>query len=195
VTTLVNLIVMLGMLVAVPVGLTLIDGQGLARLARYWPAAAAPGALALWLPRGAAATALASVCALATAVLAAQVPLRLARTRSLAPAEVAVLTALAAPSVAGLALVAERSGHRLFGFELDGLALTVDWTELLGAVVLTAGMWLVGLLTWRDLRTHTPERLTGRLLAVSAAVLVATMLLAPWWALGEASGLPHPTLT
>ncbi|WP_441246830.1 YndJ family protein [Kitasatospora sp. McL0602] len=251
-TTLVNLIVMLGMWAALPLGLPLLGDPGADRLARVWPLAAVPGSVALWLPRGPAATALAAVYALATVALAAQAPVRLARRRSLAPAELAVLTALAAPSVAGLALLAERSGHRLFGFDLDILALTVphfhfagftaalvaglvcraeagrhaartartartaraaalsvplgtglvlagyfvdDWAELLGAVVLTAGMWLVGLLTWRELRHRAPDRLTGVLLAVSSAVLLVTMLLALWWALGEASGLTHPTLT
>ncbi|NUK13023.1 YndJ family transporter [Streptomyces lunaelactis] len=38
-------------------------------------------------------------------------------------------------------------------------------------------------------------RFTRGLLAVSAAVLVATMVLALSWALGEATGLPHPNLT
>ncbi|WP_460848315.1 YndJ family transporter, partial [Phytohabitans suffuscus] len=41
------------------------------------------------------------------------------------PGTVAVATALAAPSVAASALVAERAGHRLFGFDLDVLSLTV----------------------------------------------------------------------
>ncbi|MGK4580029.1 YndJ family protein [Kitasatospora sp. HPMI-4] len=242
-TALVDLIVMLGMFAAIPLGLTLVDGPGTARAARLWPVAAAPGALALWLPRGALATGLACVYACATLALAALAPVRLNLTRSLAPAEIATLTALAAPSVAGVALVAERSGYRLFGFDLRILALTVphfhfagftaalvaglvcrtgpdrlaaraaalsvpvgtllvlagyfidDWAQLLGAAVLTAGMWLVGLLTWRDLRTRTKDRLTGRLLAVSSAVLLATMLLALWWALGRAVGFPHPTLT
>ncbi|MGW1494221.1 YndJ family protein, partial [Streptomyces sp. NPDC002402] len=165
-----------------------------------------------------------------------------AHTRSLAPAEVAQLTALVTPSVAGLALVAERAGYELFGFGLTVLALTVphfhfagftaalvaglvcrttagaagrfaalsvplgtllvlagyfldDWAELLGALVLTAGMWTVALLTWRDVRAGGRDRFTRTLLAVSAAVLVATMLLALSWALGEATGLPHPNLT
>ncbi|WTP19281.1 YndJ family protein [Streptomyces sp. NBC_00191] len=165
-----------------------------------------------------------------------------AHTRSLAPAEVAQLTALVTPSVAGLALVAERAGYGLFGFGLTVLALTVphfhfagftaalvaglvcrttagaagrfaalsvplgtllvlagyfldDWAELLGALVLTAGMWTVALLTWRDVRAGGRDRFTRTLLAVSAAVLVATMLLALSWALGEATGLPHPNLT
>ncbi|MFB7473108.1 YndJ family protein [Kitasatospora sp. NPDC056184] len=249
---LVDLLVLLGMGAVIPLGLALIDEPGLARLRRLWPLAAVPGALSLWLPRGPLATGSAACYALGTLALAAHAPLRLARTRSLAPPEVAVLTALAAPAVAGLALVAERSGHELFGFDLDILALTVphfhyagftaalvaglvcravpdrpagrwaalsvptgtllvlggyfvgDWAELAGAAVLTAGMWLVGLLTWRDLRVRGgtggdggggrrwPD--TRVLLGVSAAVLAVTMLLALWWALGEASGLPHPTL-
>ncbi|MBT2388495.1 YndJ family protein [Streptomyces sp. ISL-1] len=251
-SVLVSLIVMLGMLVIVPAGLRLIDAAGLAAIRRTWPLFAVPGAVALWLPRSATATGLAAVYALGTLVLAAQAPRRLARTRSLAPAEIAVLTALVTPSVAGVALVAERSGQELFGFSLPILALTVphfhfagfaaalvaglvcrtsagptgrfaalsvplgtllvlagyfldDWAELLGALVLTAGMWAVALLTWRDIRTgdrggftRDPlprDRFTRGLLAVSAAVLVVTMLLALSWALGEATGLPHPTLT
>lgn len=242
-SALVNLIVMLGMLVVVPMGLRLIGSPRLARITRLWPLLAAPGAVALWLPRGGAATALAVVYALGTLALALHAPPRLARTRSLAPAEIAVLTALVTPSVAGLALVAERSGHELFGFDLEILALTVphfhfagfaaalvaglvcraapgrpagrfaalsvplgtllvlagyfidDWAELAGALVLTAGMWAVALLTWQDVRDDRQDRTTRALLAVSAAVLVATMLLALSWALGEATGIPHPTLT
>ncbi|MFI9045320.1 YndJ family protein [Streptomyces sp. NPDC053427] len=239
---LVQLIVMLGMFVVIPLGLSLIDGPGLARIRRIWPLAAAAGALALWLPRGPVATGCAAGYAAATLALAVQAPRRLARNRSLAPSEIAVLTALVTPAVAGSALVAERAGYRLFGFDLDILALTVphfhfagfaaaliaglvcrgsgggragrfaalsvpvgtllvlagyfidDWAELVGALVLTAGMWLVGLLTWRDIRTTRPDRTTRTLLGCSAVVLVATMLLALSWALGEATGLPHPSL-
>jgi hypothetical protein len=39
--------------------------------------------------------------------------------------DLALLTALAGPVIAGSALVAERAGYRLFGFGLDTLALTV----------------------------------------------------------------------
>ncbi|MFD9356889.1 YndJ family protein [Streptomyces sp. NPDC060031] len=249
-TVLVNLIVTLGMLYVVPAGLRLIDPAGLRRTARLWPLAAAPGALCLWLPRGSAATALAALYAAATLALAARAPARPLRARAtaspLAPPEVAVLTALVSPSVAGTALVAERAGYRLFGFDLDILALTVphfhfagftaalvaglvcrsagaraasglsrwaaysvpagtllvllgyfvdDWAELVGAVVLTGGMWAVALLTWREIRPGARDRTTGALLATSAVVLVATMLLALWWALGEATGIVHPTLT
>lgn len=70
-----------------------------------------------------------------------------------------------------------------------------DDVELAGAAVLTAGMWAAGWLTWRDVRPHGPDRVTRGLLTVSSAVLAATMVLALSWALGEATGLPHPSIT
>ncbi|MET9769284.1 YndJ family protein [Streptomyces sp. NPDC006415] len=241
-SALVNVIVMLGMLVIVPAGLRLTDRPELDRIRQLWPFFAAPGVIALWLPRGATATALACVYAVGTVLLALHALRRAARGRDLDPAGIALLTALVTPAVAATALVAERSGHELFGFDLGILALTVphfhfagfaaaliaglvcrvadspagrfaalsvpigtllvlagyfigDWAELVGAVVLTAGMWTVGLLTWRMARTEGRDRTTRLLLLTSAAVLVATMLLALSWALGEATGLPHPTLT
>ncbi|WP_329191995.1 YndJ family protein [Streptomyces sp. NBC_01435] len=244
-SVLVNSIVMLGMLVVVPAGLRLTGAAELDRIRRLWPLFAVPGAVSLWLPRGTAATTALAVCyALGAALLAMHAPHRLLRrspSRSTAPAEIALLTALVTPSVAALALVAERSGHTLFGFGLGILALTVphfhfagfaaalvaglvcrvadsvagrfaalsvplgtllvligyfigDWAELAGAVVLTAGMWTVAVLTWRSVRTGQRDRITRTLLAVSSAVLAVTMVLALSWALGEATGLPHPTL-
>ncbi|MFE0701655.1 YndJ family protein [Streptomyces sp. NPDC058872] len=242
---LVNPVVMIGMFWVVPTGLALIDGPappGWQLLQRAWPLLAAPGALSLWLPRSGFATALAAVYALATLALALQAPARLMLTRSLRAAEIAILTALTAPAVAGLALVAERASHPLFGFDLDILALTVphfhfagfaaalvagllcraadsrtsrfaalsvpagtllvllgyfvdDWAELAGAVVLTAGMAAVSVLTLRERHEFAADPLTRGLLAVSALVLVVTMLLALSWALGEATGLPHLSLT
>ncbi|MFD4949045.1 YndJ family protein [Streptomyces sp. NPDC058239] len=242
-SVLVGLIVMLGMLVVVPVGLRLAGAPELDRIRRLWPLFAVPGAVALWLPRGVPATALAVCYALGAVLLALHAPLRLFRNLSTsgAPAEIALLTALITPSIAATALVAERSGHTLFGFGLGILALTVphfhfagfaaalvaglvcriadspagrfaalsvplgtllvligyfigDWAELAGAVVLTAGMWTVALLTWRSVRVGRGDRITRALLAVSSAVLAVTMVLALSWALGEATGLPHPTL-
>ncbi|GAA3484685.1 YndJ family protein [Streptomyces yanii] len=247
-SVLVDTIVMLGMLVVVPAGLRLTGAPELDRIRRLWPLFAAPGAVSLWLPRGSPATALAACYALGAALLALHAPPRLLRTvrstttHRAAPAEIALLTALVTPSVAALALVAERSGHTLFGFGLGILALTVphfhfagfaaalvsglvcrvtdspggrfaalsvplgtllvlagyfigDWAELAGAVVLTAGMWTVALLTWRTIRGRGRDRVTRLLFGTSAAVLVVTMVLALSWALGEATGLPHPTLT
>ncbi|GHA88094.1 YndJ family protein [Streptomyces termitum] len=239
-------IVTVGMVWVVPTGLALVEGPhppGWDALRRAWPLLALPGAASLWLPRSGAATALAACYALATLALALQAPARLLLTRSARPAELAVLTALVSPAVAGLALVAERAAYPLFGFELDLLALTVphfhfagfaaalvagllcraavdgplartaalsvpagtllvlagyfvdDWAELAGAVVLTAGMAAVAVLTLRERRGPAAGPATRVLLAVSALVLLVTMALALWWALGEATGLPHPTLT
>ncbi|MCX4850752.1 YndJ family protein [Streptomyces sp. NBC_00893] len=240
--------VMLGMLVVVPVGLRLMGARELDRICRWWPLFAGPGAVALWLPRGGTATALASCYALGAVLLALHAPLRLLRNHrtpgmpTVTATEIALLTALVAPSIAATALVAERSGHQLLGFGLGILALTVphfhfagfaaalvaglvcrvadsaagrfaalsvplgtllvligyfvgDWAELAGAVVLTAGMWTVALLTWRSVRTRQRDRVTRTLLAVSSAVLAVTMVLALSWALGEATGIPHPSLT
>lgn len=247
-SVLVGLIVMLGMLGIVPVGLRLADAPDLDRMRRLWPVFAVPGAVALWLPRGPAATVLALGYALGATLLALHAPARVVRRPGpllswrTAPTEIALLTALVTPAVAATALVAERSGRPLFGFGLGILALTVphfhfagfaaalvsglvsrvadsaagrfaalsvplgtlfvligyfigDWAELAGAVVLTAGMWTVALLTWRTVRPVARDRTTRLLLAASAAVLAATMVLALSWALGEATGLPHPTLT
>ncbi|EGE40227.1 hypothetical protein GTY83_04240 [Streptomyces sp. SID4928] len=240
-SALVNAVVMLGMLVIVPTGLRLAERPELDLLRRLWSLFAVPGSVALWLPRGATATALACCYALGTVVLALHAPRRAVRGGHLDPAGIALLTALVTPAVAGVALVAERSGHELFGFDLGILALTVphfhfagfaaalvaglvcrvsdgpagrfaalsvplgtllvlvgyfigDWAELAGALVLTAGMWTVGLLTWRTGLAEGRDRTTRLLLLASAAVLVATMLLALSWALGEATGLPHPSL-
>ncbi len=241
-TVLVNVIVMVGMLLVVPAGLRLTGLAELDRIRRLWPLFAAPGAVALWLPRGPTAAALALCYALGAVLLALHAPRRALRGRDRSPAGIALLTALVTPAVAALALVAERRGHELFGFGLEILALTVphfhfagfaaalvaglvcrvddgpagrfaalsvplgtllvlvgyfigDWAELAGAAVLTAGMWTVGLLTWRLGQAAGRDRTTRLLLLTSAAVLVATMLLALSWAVGEATGLPHPTLT
>ncbi|OSC61194.1 hypothetical protein B5180_36300, partial [Streptomyces sp. BF-3] len=59
-------------------------------------------------------------------------PRRAARGRDLDPAGIALLTALVTPSVAATALVAERSGHELFGFDLGILALTVPHFHFAG---------------------------------------------------------------
>jgi hypothetical protein len=235
---LVNLLICAGLLVVMPLGLGLLAAPGVAGIRRIWLLAAAPAAVSVWLPRGWLAAPLAAAYLPATtALLASAARLVLSRARALGgPGAVAAVTALAAPTVAGGALVAERAGYRLFGFDLDVLALTVahfhyagfaaaliaglvcrvtgdgpagrlaalsvpagiavvfagfftgEWVELAGAAVLTAGMWLVGWLTWRQ---SPADRATRALLATSALTLGATMLLALDWAVGEATGLAH----
>ncbi|MGV9310317.1 YndJ family protein [Nonomuraea sp. NPDC004354] len=220
-STLVGVIVTLGMLVVIPLGLRLLE-------VRPWPflVGAAAGAASLWLPRGPVAVALAAVYGLATLYLSAHA---LPRLRRPDPVRLAAATALATPSVAAVSLVAERGGHQLFGYSPQLLALTVahfhfagfaaalvaglvgraagsrvaaltvpagtllvlggyfisDWVELAGSAVLTAGMWWVGWLAWRRFRG---------LFLLSGAVLAVTMMLAMAWALGQATGLPHPSI-
>jgi hypothetical protein len=149
---------------------------------------------------------------------------------------------LLTPAIAMTALVAERSGHQLFGFSLTVLTLTAahfqfagfaavliaglvcrarpesplaraaalsvplgtatvllgfftgQWTQFAGAAILTAGMWLVGWLTWREIAPAARDLPTRLLLSVSAATLIATMLLALDWSLGRAAHLPHLSL-
>ncbi|NUR72308.1 MAG: YndJ family transporter [Hamadaea sp.] len=58
-----------------------------------------------------------------------------------------------------------------------------DAAELAGAIVLTAGLWTTAWLLWRSG--------VARIAAVTVAV---TMALALSWAMGEATGLPHPSI-
>ncbi|WP_433061662.1 YndJ family protein [Dactylosporangium sp. CS-033363] len=127
---LVAALVGLGMLVVVPLGLGLIPGTWPWR--RLWFAGAVPGAVSLWLPRGPVATALAVLYLAVTLALAARARPRLG---------VAVCTALATPSIAAGALVAERAGYELMGFRLDVLALTEAHFHYAGfAAALVAGL-------------------------------------------------------
>ncbi|GAA2369327.1 YndJ family transporter [Dactylosporangium salmoneum] len=134
---LVNVLVALGMLVVVPLGRRLADGGH----HRWWYLGAVPGAICLWLPRGALATALAATYLLAAVALLAGIPARLLPVRRITAAGLALCTALASPAVAAAALVAERSGYRLFGFKLDVLALTAAHFHYAGfAAALVAGL-------------------------------------------------------
>ncbi|GAA3393649.1 YndJ family protein [Cryptosporangium minutisporangium] len=255
----------LGMLLVVPLGLRLLAAPGVGVLRRVWPWAGVAGVGSLLLPTGVGAAAVAVPYAAVTLALVGVAAVRFARTlgagrlgvlsrasvragagaaRGL-PAvagEIAVLTALVTPSIAGLSLIAERGGWTLLAFGPKILLLTVahfhyagfaaalvaslvtrlpdagrasvfgaltvptgtllvligffagELVELAGAVVLTAGMWVVGALTWRA-RSLAPDRANRVLFAVSAAVLVVTMALALDWALGEAFGVPKLSLT
>jgi len=226
----------IALVAVVPLGLTLL---GLRHLTRWWLTAGALAAIALWLPRGPVAVLLVLPYGLLV--------LRLLGSglRRLSSRDLAVVTALVAPTVAGSALLAERGGYHLFGFSFTILALTVahfhavgfaaaliaslaagvggrgaggggraaaiaagcvpaglviilggifitPWLELLGTVVLTAGLWLI---SWSTLRTSVDDRVARVLFAIAAVVPLATMLLALDWALGRATGLPHLSIT
>ncbi|RIQ35868.1 YndJ family protein [Jiangella rhizosphaerae] len=102
-------------------------------------------------------------------------------TASRAPSPSSSIAALTVPG--GVALV-------FLGY------FTGDGVELAGAVVLTAGMWLLGWTVWRDVVPSAGSAVTRVLLTVSAAVLAATMLLALSWAAGHVwDAVPHLSLT
>ncbi|NYI03823.1 YndJ family transporter [Allostreptomyces psammosilenae] len=113
--------------------------------------------------------------------------------------------ALVAALAAGLhptdAATPPRPATRLAALSVPGGTLTVlagyfvsEFVELLGALWLTAGMWLVAWHTWRHQAPAAPRPLTRAMLAVSAISLLVTMPLALWWAVGEAYALPRPGL-
>jgi YndJ-like protein len=143
--------------VVIGAGLLLVVPGALSRLAdpaadlarRLWPIGAAAGALSLWLPRGPAATALATAYATAAAILAGYAASRPLHPRGEHAAEAAVEVALISPAVAAGALVAERSGYHLFGLGLPTLAATVMLVHLVIFATLTvtslhARFWVQG---------------------------------------------------
>lgn len=70
-----------------------------------------------------------------------------------------------------------------------------DAAELVGAVALALALWATAWAVLRSLvRDGTAPRPARALLAVAAVSVAASMVLAVWWALGEATGLPHPGL-
>lgn len=253
--------VALGAVVVLPLGLRLLATARAAPVPRprsvAWPVAGACAGLALCLPRGPLAVTLAvpfAVAALVLLVTAARVlaaPQGVAR-RSAAPpdvADVAVAVGLATTAVGALALLADRAGASVLGFDGDILLLTVphmlfagfgaclaaglavraasggpsrlaragaggvtlgvlavlagylvsEQAELVGTVVLTAGIWCTTAAAWRAARREADGRRGGS--AASAAAVAAlvgsvvAMLLALWWAAGEVTGIRHPDLS
>jgi hypothetical protein len=120
---LVHAVVSLGMLVVLPLGFTLLPTRTTSD--RWWFAFAVPGVAALWLPRGPLSITLASVYFVGTLILIALAARHFFQHRRISPRQVALYTALVTPSIAALALVAERSSYQLFGFSLTVLSLTV----------------------------------------------------------------------
>lgn len=129
------------MLVVVPLGLTLLPTRTTSP--RWWFAFAVPGAVSLWLPRGAVSITLASIYFAGTLVLITLAARHFLQHKVIRPREIALYTALATPAIAGLALVAERASYELFGFNLTVLSLTVAHFHFAGfAAALIA--YLVG---------------------------------------------------
>lgn len=187
------------MLVIVPLGLTLLrphlttapHTHPLAATPRWWFAFAIPGVVAVWLPRGALSATCASAYLAGTLVLIALGVYHLLRHRRLRPREIALYTALGTPSIAALALVAERSSYELFGFNLTVLSLTVAHFHFAGFAAALIAFLLTG---YAD-RTSTAAAVsvplgTGIVLLgfflgdavelAGAAVLTAGMWLVGW---------------
>ncbi|MFE2282896.1 YndJ family transporter [Streptomyces sp. NPDC059443] len=139
-----------GMLYVVPLSLRLTDRADPHRTARLRPLFAAPGALSLFLPHGAFAAALAATSAAAALTLAVRALARLPRIlprlvsgKGPRPAsvEIAVCAAPVALALVAAALVAERTGHRLFGFDPSDLQVVLWHLQFVGCVgVLVAGL-------------------------------------------------------
>jgi hypothetical protein len=103
-----------------------------------------------------------------------------------AAALLAGLTAVAAPGRASaLGAVAVPSGTALVALG----HFTGRWTELAGALVLTAGLLCTSWVALR--RVELPDRAAGVLLRIACCATPLTMLLAVHFALGRATGLPH----
>ncbi|WP_222928319.1 MULTISPECIES: YndJ family protein [Cellulomonas] len=246
--------VALGAVVVLPLGLRLLADARLVPVpvprSPLWPVAGASAAVALLLPRGAVAVVVALPFAVAGAVLlaaSARALVALLRSRAAGGSLPAALCAAVAPgtvAVGALALVADRAGWSVLGFEGDILLLTVphmlfagfgaclvaglcaaaegaapsrlarvgalgvaggvlavlggylvsDEAELVGTVVLTAGLWCATAAAWRAAR-RTSAPAAARWSALAAAGAVVAMLLALWWAVGEVTDLPHPDLS
>lgn len=246
--------VAVGAVVVLPLGLRLVDSVGAVRVPRarsaWWPVVGAAAAVALLLPPGPGAILLALPFAAATVVLlaaAARPWVRRPPTRPGLP-DVAVTVALGVTTVGALALVADRAGASVLGFDGDILLLTVphmlfagfgaclaaglvaraetagpsrlaragaggvtlgvlavlagylvsDEAELVGTVVLTAGIWCATTAAWRAARRDATTGGGPGAVAWSAAALVGSvvaMLLALWWAAGEVTGVVHPDLS
>jgi hypothetical protein len=235
----------LGMVVVAPLGLRRLGTPGVGPLVPAWPFLALLAAGGLLLDRGALAVGLvvpyAAAC-LAVAALAAVRGLRRLALRD-TPLTEEMVAAFAGVSllVAAQALVAERAGVTLLGFDLGTLGLTVahfhfagyaavllagltagaapgraayagawavpvgtaitfagfftsEYVELAGAAVLATGLLLTSVVVVRRVVPGLEDRTARALLTIAAAVAPLTMALALWWAVGEATGVAHPTL-
>jgi hypothetical protein len=228
------------LVLVVPLGLALLPVPGPLRRPPLWVATGALAATSIWLPRGVGIALLTLPYAGLAAALAVVAASGVLRGRLRGARDLAVATALVAPTVAVSALAAERAGLHLLGFSFTVLALTVAhfhaagfaaaliaglgagvdgrparfaaagvpaglglvfvgffttaWVGVAGTAVLTAGLWLTAWTTLHRVR-GARDRLTRTLLVITAVVPLATMLLALDWALGQATDLPHPSLT
>ncbi|TCC64475.1 hypothetical protein E0H73_08755 [Kribbella pittospori] len=187
-TVLVHAVVSLGMLVVVPLGLTLLPTRTTST--RWWFAFAIPGALALWLPRGTVSIILASIYLAGTLVLITLAGRHLLQHKAIRPREIALYTALATPSIAALALVAERSSYELFGFNLTVLSLTVAHFHFAGFAAALIAYLVAESETWAttvaavSVPVGTGIVLLGFFVGDSVELAGAAVLTAGMWLVG-----------
>ncbi|MEU8227794.1 YndJ family protein [Kribbella sp. NPDC048915] len=186
---LVHAVVSLGILIVVPLGLTLLPTRTTST--SWWFAFALPGVAALWLPRGPLSIALASVYLVGTLVLIGLALRHFLQHRAVDPRVVALYTALATPAIAALALVAERSSYELFGFNLTVLSLTVAHFHFAGfAAALMAYLAADGLAAV-SVPLGTGIVLAGFFLGdpveLAGAVVLTTGMWLVGWKLGQRS--------
>ena len=107
-------------------------------------------------------------------------------TATVLTARVAQASAATAPRLALLAFaaVALSSPVIAIGFGL------IDVLQPIGAVILTAGLWLASWLTWRHVAAQVGHRGARVLLIISAVAVLAPMVLAVQWATGSVFGTP-----
>ncbi|MGH3440886.1 MAG: YndJ family transporter, partial [Nitriliruptorales bacterium] len=87
-------------------------------------------------------------------------------------------------AAAGLVLVAAAPPFVAVGFTWVG------WLQIVGAVLLTAGLLLVAWVVLREVVPAADDRLAAALLAISALAVIVPMLLAVQWAVGANLGTP-----
>lgn len=124
-SNLANDLIVLGIVVVVPIGLELLDAPGIDLLRRAWPVGAAAGAIALALPTGRFAAAIAGSYVAVTVGAGLCALALLLRRRSVAPDRVAAVAALGYLPVSGLALIADRLHATPLGYSHEIVKLTV----------------------------------------------------------------------
>jgi len=70
-----------------------------------------------------------------------------------------------------------------------------DEAELVGTVVLTAGIWCATVAAWRAAAVRDGPRAAAGWAGAAVVGSVVAMLLALWWALGEVTDVAHPDLS
>lgn len=171
------------LIVIVPIGLSLTGIPGTRRLLRWWPPVGALAAIAVWLPRGAAAVVLAAPYLMIASTLAVVAVAWVVRGGVRTPGDVAMATALVAPTVAASALLAERAGVHLFGFDLRVLALTVAHFHAAGfaaALIASLSAGRADATTDADPTAHAGGQIAAGCVPLGLSVVFAGFFTSDW---------------